>query len=274
MDNEILIRKKGFFTKEDSGKIKRINKPLSYYLRHNPKLQRNFTIEDLFNLLIKYEDEVNMLFLSYSRGFEIRPYYEELKNECQKNENSDYIEICWRTDVCEKELTIYPHIHEIGKDKMGYSLMCSSVSDFKHLVIKLDNRIHVMKHIIPKRWEKDKKTRKKNIFKGTQAFTFQDFIGVFLYEITWSGYPENRNERSDELDEIIKNIEDDDFDEDDFDIEEDNISWDKFQLKWKEDELEALLKKKRPSQKKIAEINKEIEWIKKDIEEAENGKKK
>lgn len=264
----IFVRKNGFFVKDDDGKMVRIDKPLSYYLRHTPKLQRNFTVEDLLNILMKYEDEVNMLFLSYSRGFELRPYYEESLKEYEENENSDYIELCWATDVFEKELTIYPHIHEMGKDKMGYSLMCSSVAEFKKLVIKFDEKIHIFKHIIPKRWEKDKGVRKKNIFKGVKEFTFQDFVGTFLYEITWSGYPQERDKRAAELDERAKEVEEIDWDE----VEEDT-SWDEFQLKWKEEELEALLKKKRPSKKKIAELEKEIHWIKKDIEEAKNGKK-
>ncbi len=251
MIDKIYLKKDGFFVKNDSGKIVKINKPISYYLQYGIKLEKGFNVEDLMNLLIQYEERIDLLFLSYTRGFHLRPFYEEMKIEYPiKERKSACIETYWCVDIWNsKELTVWPSAHEIW-NKTQYSLMCTPIYEIKHLPLKINNSFKLEEFIVYKPSE-NKKPQLNKIFSGTKDFNLQDFIGGFLYEITWSGYPDQKNKATKELDERVEDVDSKTF-----------ISSDQMFLEIYENELEELLSKKKPSQKRIEYLKTEIEHLK------------
>ena len=79
----IYFKKSGLYTRSFK-KYKKIERPISCYMRHIPKFEKGFTVADLMQILKEYENDVNLIFLAYTRGFELQPFYEEMNLPLEK----------------------------------------------------------------------------------------------------------------------------------------------------------------------------------------------
>lgn len=268
----IYIKKTGFYTRFKKKHIL-IDRSISYYLHHYPKIEKDFTVSDLINLLQKREADIDFLFEAYTCGFLLQPYIEELNlTEIPNKENKiSIVEFSWSADVYnEKEfgkpqysISDYVHISGIIKgEKEKYSLCFTPLSEIKDATFKLNKKYKISYFKMGEIWEEDKKPKNILFFNGIREFTLKDFIGGFLNEITFSGYPESRDEESKKLDEISQKVKLG---------KEKTFSWEEVQLKFKTKFFKKLQKKKETKSNllKLAKLKKEIDFLKKKIEENE-----
>ncbi len=263
---EILIGKNGFFEMK-KGKWVPVTMPLSYYLQHQPVFEKGLSVLDFMNALMKYEEEIDLLFMSYSRGHKLKPFWEEisLPEEETNNNRLDYIVFLWAVDVFNENdigkplLRISDYIHVCGKIKKNKnstsSLSFTKLNQLKSVRLKTDPSYTVDYYKSAEIWE-EKKGEMISFFKGTKSMTFQDIVGSWLNEISFFGYPESRNEKADELAYRAENIQN-----------EKTTPWETVLLKWKKKELGLLKKKKKTAinEKRIAKVQKEIKYLKKKV---------
>ena len=261
MTGIIYLKKSGLYTR--SSKIyKKIERPISYYMLHTPKFEKGFTVADLMLILKKYENDVNLMFLAYTRGFEFHPFFEEMNLPLEKeSENSiQYLEFSWSASVDnfnefgKPKYEIEEYIHVSGKkegEKQGYSIGFTSLNVLKNTTFKLNNKIEYSTIHSGEIWEQ-RKSVIKVFLKGTKSFNFENIVGAFLNEITYFGYPSHRIEENDKLDEVYENLD-----------RSELIPMEKIQLEWKEKDLERLKTKKitKMASLKIEKLNKEIAFL-------------
>lgn len=243
--NVIYFKKTGFYTRSKKEYIP-IDRPISYYLYHFPKMGKGFTVEDLMHLLKAYETDIDFLFQADTRGFLLQPFFEDinLPEDTEKESKISELEFSWDVSVYNKKefgkplysVGDYVHISGIVKDeKEKYSLSFTQLNQIKNATFKLNKKYKISYLNIGEIWDEDQKHENTVFFKGIKEFTLQDFIGAFLNEISFHGYPENRNEQAKELDEIME-------------IHESGngktYSWDETQLKFKIRYFKKLQRKK------------------------------
>ena len=264
----IYIRKTGFYTRYKK-KFIPINRSISYYLHHYPKIEKDLNVADLMNLLQQYEADIDFLFEAYTRGFLLRPFLEELHSNGIENQNSKItqLEFSWGADIYnEKEfgqplysVSNYVHISGIvtgEKDK--YSLSFTPFNQLKNATFRLNKKYKISYFKMGEIWEEHRKPEHIIFFKGIKEFTLQDFIGAFLNEISFSGYPESRDKEAEKLETIVKKIDDG---------TEKTYSMEEVQLRFKKKFFKELKKKKETKKNllRLAKLKKEIEFLKQKI---------
>lgn len=263
--NFIYLNKSGFYTRSKKEYIP-IDRPISYYLHHFPKIEKDFTVEDLINLLNEYETDIDFLFQAYTRGFLLQPFFEEmnLPNKPEKESEISALEFSWDASIFnEKEfgkplysVTDYAHVSGIIKDeKEKYSIGFSPLHQIKNATFKFNKKYKISYFKTGEIWEEDRKPENTVFFKGIKEFTLQDFIGAFLNEISFYGYPENRDEQAIELDERIEVHKSGN---------EKTYSWEEVQLKFKTKYFKELQKNKTTKKNllRLEKLKKEIEFLK------------
>lgn len=266
----IYLKKTGFFTRFKKKYIP-IDRSISYYLHHYPKIEKDFTVLDLMNLLKNREADIDFLFEACMRGFLLRPFIEELSlTEIPDRENKiSVVEFSWSPNVYnEKEfgkpqysISDYVHISGIiSGEKEKYTLCFTPFSEIKDATFKLNKKYLISYFKMGEIWEENKKPKNILFFNGIKEFTLNDFIGAFLNEISFSGYPESRNEESKNLDEISQKVKLG---------KEKTYAWEEVQLKFKIKFFKKLQQKKETKTNllRLAKLKKEIDFLKKKIKE-------
>lgn len=148
-------------------------------------IKSDVTVENLINLLFKYEEEVNKIFKSFTDGFELKKYIEGMNKESEMSKINLYIEFHHFVDlfdgnlICTVELKAYDNGNCINK-----SVEYIPINDLKHYFIKLNKsfKMNIVINI----------SDGPTTFKGEKEFMFFDVIAKFLYTITLMGYPEDQ----------------------------------------------------------------------------------
>jgi hypothetical protein len=213
--NIIYLKKSGLFTTWKKEFIP-IDRPFSFYLRHYPKIDKDFAVEDLMTILKENETDVDNLFQAYTRGFLLNPFFEEMQLPVLKEEKSKITKLIfsWSGEVDnvkefgKPKFAISDYVHISGKvanDKQSYSLSFTHLNELKKATFKLDKKIKFSHTDFGEKWDENRKTITKNFFNGIKLFTLQDVIGAFLNEISFFGYPVDKDEVADDLDERYSN---------------------------------------------------------------------
>lgn len=266
--NNIIIKKDGLYTSvyNDNLKTSELNKidnPIAYYLNHNVEIDDNVTVKDLMNLLMEYESDVDLLFMGYSRGFKIRQFFSEMQKPLSESEfvnEIDYLEIYWSTDYYKfkneaPELSIFPSMHGIGKEKSDegiqyYGISLTPLNELKNLNIKLNDSLIIEEHIIPEIYE-EKPMEIKELINAVKPLTLGEMIGGFIHEITWHGYPKDKEERVEELNQAVMDIKEG---------KEETIPIEKFFLEVEENNLKEAMDEE--DYEEVEKIQKKIEYLK------------
>ncbi len=205
----IYMKKSGLYTRFNK-KFQKINRPISYYLHHSLKIEKGFTVAHLMQILKEYETDINLVFLAYTRGFYLAPYFTEMQKAVKKTKNPlIQLEFQWVGDIYnhsefgKPKYEISDYVHIIGlKEKNnnpGWAIDLFPINEIKECTIKLNPKISFSNTDFGEKWLEDKKPITTNFFTGIKEFLLEDIIGSFLYEITFSGYPENKLEEIKEL---------------------------------------------------------------------------
>lgn len=180
------------------------------YLQYNTELENGYTIRDIFKMVSRYEvfqmlDNYWMSFIEdynkcpdsgcLSKEFKYIRIYKSIEKTIYIYENGD------------KECLVWNHVDakKLNEDDVNYSLMFVKLSEILDHELKLDSlTISEDNHNI------DVKTRLTGIYKiekwDTQ-YTLWEILHSIIYELSFSGTPEEKQAASNEILEISKNIE-------------------------------------------------------------------
>lgn len=238
------------------------NENLSLYLNYTLSIEEDVTLEELFDIINKFDsDKFNLLFNPWTRGYKFSEYYKELQKDSEDESDLIYLVVSWNTElfeyedddcVMQSEFSSYIDVSaETESETYGISL--SSLNDLKHLKLKIDNEFEISTY---------EDGDRHYILKSTKEVSLNEFIGGILYEISFHGYSDDKDTFLEDLEETSKQIDSG---------EMEMFSNDEFRLSYLEENLENLIKNEK--YEKAAKVQKEIDEIKTNMKDDDEDKK-
>lgn len=187
-----------------------LSKPVSF--------SADLTVEGFMVALKPFYDLIDSHFISYTGGFKLNHYYEQMLkpvNEEDLLEHISHIEFTWFSELKiydnlargkkETEFDLYGCYHGVplAKDDHYYSFSLCPINQWKHYRLVL-NKEFSCECFDAEEPDDDKKFR--TIFKAEKDFTLYELIRYFFFELTWHGYTENIEQLSDSLSQLSANI--------------------------------------------------------------------
>ena len=197
------------YEKWEEVKLSFIEKPISRYLRYLVMFDENLTVENFLRHLKTDMKNLNTIFKSSMGGFPLDPFFDELDKDStdELNDEIDCVEFYWATEIYENDFSEYCSYHGPGKpddkgDVINWSFGFSPLQNWKHHIIKLNHEYVIDKYNFdgPK-WDSVYKGR-EILFKGEKEFTLYDILDGFFFELSFYGSPENRDEKSKDLERV------------------------------------------------------------------------
>lgn len=182
-------------------------KDLERYYDCNVRFDKSLTVEGFMTALKPFFTKIDKQFYSYTRGFKLIHYFNQMRKPAEKEENPEfnilYAEFYWHAELWSKSnFNFYASIHGITDDKntrFGFNL--SPINDWKHYCLKINPGFKCL-HLKGK--QKDGKI--PTLFDTTREFTLHEIIRCFFYELTFHGYTEQLIERRESVDKQIEDI--------------------------------------------------------------------
>lgn len=265
--NQVKFKKDGLYCKEydengNTSKWARAGGPIYIYFQSIVELDKKLTLGDLMNTLIRYEADIDAMFMGCTRGKRLRPYYEEmLQASTNKRTDLSHVEVGWVADYYkadnfnhESELYLGLQVSGISKkseEATYHSLSRASLNDWKHLKMELHDELIINEFIAGHATETGRTDMHMvTLMEAKKQVTLYDLLSGFLTELTMYGYPEQRMERIMDINNVIEETVDDN-------------SWEST-LRHKESELQAALETE--NYERAAMLKVEIDNIKKFLE--------
>ena len=205
MKNLIIYKDKVVYVDYDEEKsewveinIDDLPMPFLFYLNSTVEFHEGVTVEDFMNFLQKHESVLDEYFVAYTGGFKFESYFNDMNKTPSEVSKLIKMKMYWSTDIYNddgiNEIEIYGGISGISDDPedLYYSLSLSSLSEWKNLVIELDNEFIFREYNIDTK-------ENKEILKGVKQFTLHDVISIFLDDITFYGLQDDKKEILDDL---------------------------------------------------------------------------
>ena len=263
--HKVILKSTGFYAylDEESNTPEKLDGfEFSRRLTDTLEIEETITVENLFNILMEIEDDVNTLFRPWTRGFKLHKFYEDLnKDPDDEVDNLDYIELSWKSEIykwedddCVEQSNFEYYVDVCGIDdsvkeedididnSRRYGIDLLSLSTYKHLPIKIENKFTITSI---------ENGEYKELIKSTKEWDVWNFVGGFLYEISFHGYPENHQEFIDKIKEVEDRIESG---------EEKLIPFEEVQIEFLEKKLKRLEEEEK--YEKAAKVKAEIEELK------------
>lgn len=188
---------------------------LSLYLREPIKLAEGVTFKRIFDILIKNEMTFNLIFSSSIGRLNLSDYTSEyLKDDNDDDPNSiTYLEVYNATELFTFENeTDYDHYCSFHGIRLNYtdkytkeafdcpiSLIGVPLNNLKKYEIKVNNDLLIQ--------EFNETTKKyDDIVKAKKLINVFEFYDAILYEISWFGTPNDRNEQMNNLLKTVDKI--------------------------------------------------------------------
>ena len=153
----------------------------------------NVTFGDFFKFLIKEKNLINLIFGASMYGVSFDLLINDFKRKFElKDDEIQYLEICWYVDYDNDELVIDPDFHGISKkeennfNEMPIGLDFVSICELKNYPLILNEVLEIIDNTT---WPDEGRT----ILKSTKQYTLYDIIHSVLYELTWYGTPAMRD---------------------------------------------------------------------------------
>lgn len=220
--NSITLRKGGFYYPEyeesnNSIEYVKVSGSIGFHLQSTIEVDADVTVSDLMEELMRHEADVDMIFYGSSKGHHIRPFYDEMVMTANnKRDDLVHAEISWASDYFRSErngkpdeVSIFTQINGIAKKTKedaatSYNLSQIPMNDWKHLFLRISNSLLVYDFRIDKEDESGTfGTKVITILEANRDMTLYDFIAGFIEEITWYGYPDQRKEKINDIDNIV-----------------------------------------------------------------------
>jgi hypothetical protein len=207
----IKLLKNKILLVEEGKRNKKVNN-IIFYLNELIEIDENYTLKDFFKIVKKNKDIFNIIFYSDLGGNNLQLYIDDInkkvkkkkKEENEDNEKIDYLGIFWMAEHWKyKDKTtsveIDPEFYGVGTRngmKTNYSIDLCPLNTLKNCKIKLNKEFKLCSYIAEK-----KIIEPVLLVDSSRYFTVYDFLRIILYEVSWNGSPNNRDER---LNDIIK----------------------------------------------------------------------
>lgn len=202
MFQEIIIKREGIFSKkENESKEEKVNKLTPFLFDKVKEVKKNVTVYDLLTILEEYEEEVDEVFASYTANMKLRDFYEEVKKSPNKEAGLDDIEIRRTLDYLKDKKEFKEGTKVTGfsdNDNTPYAIDFLSLNNIKNANIKLNENFSIEAHDDPD--ANPNKKRKSFLLKNVKKdFLLHEVIGGFLFEITFYGHPNIRDQKESEM---------------------------------------------------------------------------
>lgn len=160
----------------------------------------NVTLDRFFQLLIKNHAIFDIVFHRALGGFSILNFQSDL--EIQSNEEYDLNDISglflqWAVDYFQNDITFYVDFHGRSEDGTANSMQFLPMSLYKHILLNIDTNFAIYG---------SSNEQYREILSAKKRMTLYDCINGLLDEISFYGTPEMRNSTSSELQEQIREI--------------------------------------------------------------------
>lgn len=214
-----IYKNRIIYTAQNNTKSKVSPKNLFYYLGDTVKLDKSVTFATIMNLLKENVNLVNMVYGHTLGGYEFHLFYEDFLKPISKKEKNDYkteyLEVYYYPDLFKYEknekfeLNHAWDIHLIKtgkKENVPYGISFAKLSDFKKHPVRINDNVDFFAHDSTKKFTKKSLSTPliKTTMGGVKLF---DFIWAILYEISWMGSPDSRNQKGKELQDQVHDIE-------------------------------------------------------------------
>ena len=178
------------------------------YLSEEVELGESVTFERLFEIIIENKEMFNDIYHSCLGGYSLAPFIDEVDDIPTEKSELKFLEIFWHSDKSDNEISMVSGLHGIGVetsdnspynkgDSIIYAVDFTPLNNLKYLIVRLNKDVIIMDY--------DRKDDEKfQIELGRKSFTIFDLFYAILYEISWNGDPDGREDR---LSEIEKSIE-------------------------------------------------------------------
>lgn len=211
------------------------------YLNHYVDIEYGCTFEVFFNKILDNEKLLNIIFKDHMGGYELGEFINEWKSNTNISPIKDIevkidfllvsrFEIDISYDNIDNNSISFGAYGEIikgkTKDRGPITISMAPINQLKPYVIKLDPSVDVV----------DRENGYKPILKFYRYYTLYDIVSAILYEITYWGNPNERDQMYNELiNEDVDFLEAwDEFNDDELDIidNDETIDDDFFNLNW------------------------------------------
>ena len=175
------------------------------YLEDVVTLSDDFTLMDLFNYIEKDKEAFDVIFNSCLGHFPLQAYLDDIVKERSKDDDDelDYLEVYRCAERWEwGSIDMYLGFHGISiKEDIPYAVEFTPLSDLKHLPLRLNNDFEIGEVL------KEGNSYQYHVYtKGKVDISVYELISAVLFEVSFCGVPEQRDERMDELSKRAKEI--------------------------------------------------------------------
>lgn len=171
------------------------------------EFEDGLTFGRLFGLLIQNKALINLIFNSTLGGFNFQSWVNDFNQECTDNSNYDVI-FTWGTEYYDYrgkvECEIYPMFKGFGSfvencdEKDNLSLGLTKLCNLKNKKVKIDPSLII--------YDLNQDGFVELINSDMTNFKLFDIIYSILYEISFHGEPNNRDEFAQSLEELSEDI--------------------------------------------------------------------
>lgn len=181
-----------------SGKFLRDGKEINVlypYLDEEVQVEK-VTFGTLFEHLLKYSEEYNLIFSSALGHCRLEEFEEDFQKSSEASEGETLV-LSWVAEIhpeIDNELCIYVDVYSRREgDQNRYAVDFCSLGSIRNLFIELDRSFSILE------WWKE---GYKQIPFGNRSFSVYDMLYALLYEISFYGAPSDREEQLQKLIEI------------------------------------------------------------------------
>lgn len=223
--NYVMFKKDGLYSKEYnengySNRWTRIKAPLYVYFQSVVDIDSRVTLGDIMHALIAHESDIDAMFMGCMNGKRLRPYYDEMiQAPTNKRTDLTHVEITWGADYFradsinhDDELYLEIQVNGVSKDSEEanyHALSRAPLNDWKHLKVELNNTLIINEFIMEQQSDTGRTEMNINkILEAKKQITLYDLIAGIMSELTIYGYPEQRMERLEDMNDLIQDMED------------------------------------------------------------------
>ena len=199
------------------------------HLREEVTLSEDYTLEDLFKIIEADARLFDIIFSSELGHHPISLYIDDIHKEAppiDQDDNMEFLEVQWCCNCedykaqgfgtrDENSIEFYLDFHGWGTwendanspypdgQKGGFAIEYTPLAALKHYPLKLKTKTKI--YLCNGEYEKDEDGNmgQKILFEGHRYFSVYDLFASILYEISWGGSPENRDEFFEDVKEDV-----------------------------------------------------------------------
>ncbi len=197
------------------------------HLRCEIKISDDYTLEDLFKILDEEVSRYDLIFGSELGNHPLSLYIDDINKDAGdiEKDGMEFLEVYWSMGCeeyngREKEVQVSADFHGWGvwandehspyPDEIegGFAIEFTPLAQLRHYPLKIRTKTKI--YLDNGKYEKDEEGNmtSKILFEGHKFFTVFDFISAILFEISWGGSPNDRDETFKDIEDDVQEVKD------------------------------------------------------------------